>query len=128
MFVLRLRPVTAPAGLTDEIKACETRAELVAFYNEQRVPPYYADRGGRKQMRHHREDGPLAEYLPISVDNVDSDGAGIVEDTTRTPLTVDELAQLEDSVRSHGTNHPTIVHRLIATIHAGGPVKGKSVA
>jgi hypothetical protein len=123
-----MRPMIALEGVTDEIKFADTKEELVEFYQEQRVAPYYEDSHGRKIMRHHDADGPLADYLPINIEHVDGDGAGILEDNTRKPLDEAELAQLIETVRSHGSTHPTIVHRLLATISNGGPVSSKSAA
>jgi len=126
MFVLRMRPVYALEGVTDDVHTAATREELVEFYNNQRCAPYYEDSNGRKVMRHHKKGGPLVEYLPINVEHVDGDGAGIYEDNTRIPLTQKQLKPLTEECRRHPANHPTLVHQLLATIECG-PTPDQSI-
>jgi hypothetical protein len=113
-----MRPIHAGPGTTDEVATAETRAELIAWYNEQRVAPYYPA-GSKRHLLHHKADGPISQYMPINPESVDSDGAGIYEDTTRRALGKSEFKVLKDKLAVEPHTHPVIVHQLVATIEHG---------
>ena len=120
MHVLRMRPINAPPGTTETVLTEPTREALIKRYHEERVPAYYETSNGRKSMRHHKEKGPLFNYEPINPEAVDNDGAGIHEDYTRAPFSAKEFAEFVKVVDNNPNGQPAIVHRLVATLKAGG--------